>query len=186
MKKIVAFFRSVASSPKNDLDKLADDITTLQRVVNYLPADPVAITRMISLCDAVSALQDKNLIGETIASLERKNFGQLDGVIGALKELELHVTNAGRSVDGHNRAKPGERVTADNLYLGGVFELDNHPASYWLENRKKLEQTTRKDLKRLGGGSVSNWWCINDYQADIFVISHSNGIKKTIKVILDY
>lgn len=46
-----------------------------------------------------------------------------------IKRLGVHISNAGRCSDGWVRAKKGQPVTLDNLYLGNVAGLWTAPAA---------------------------------------------------------
>ena len=51
------------------------------------------------------------------------------------KMLNDAIFECGRSKKGHNRSNFLEKVTLNNTYWGGVFELDVKPASYWKKNK---------------------------------------------------
>ncbi|MDR0727187.1 MAG: hypothetical protein LBF37_03935 [Rickettsiales bacterium] len=52
--------------------------------------------------------------------LDAKNFKAVTDEIASIK---IHIKNAGRHEFGWVRAKPGEPVTLDNLYLGNVYGI---------------------------------------------------------------
>ena len=54
-------------------------------------------------------------------------------ILHTVKELELHIYNAGRSPHGWNRTTKGELVTLDDVYLGDINGIWTKPLSHWLK-----------------------------------------------------
>lgn len=185
MKKVSAFLRSSISSSKNDLKRVEIELRELRKRVIYINGNPVKVRAMVEVVKYLSRLEDKNVFDGTIVSLEKKNYGQLDDVLIAFYELKSYLGSARRGRFGHNRAKPGERVSASNVYLGGVSGLDMKPASYWLKNRKELETVFKKNVGTAGNQPVSKWWLVNNSLADDYVKKTVNGIKKNIDIIIE-
>lgn len=183
MKKVIAFLRSSISNSRNDLEKVEIELRDLRRRVIYISANPNKVKAMVELMKVLSSLEEKNAFDEVIASLEKKNYGQLEEVLDAFYELKSHLRDARRGKFGHNRAEADMRVSSDNIYLGGVLGLDMQPASYWLKNRKDLDQVFRTNIGMAGNQPVSNWWLVNNHLAGDYVKSSMEGIVKNIDII---
>jgi hypothetical protein len=157
------------------LNKLEKDIVEIGKIANKVEA-------IIRLFQVVSIFQDAGGFKNEIAELE-KTTGNKKINLQALCGLQKHLENAGRDLYGINRTQKGEEVTADKVYLGNVFGLFTHPASYWLAQRESLENTFHEYLSRDPENPVSTWYIIHDYQCGGFVDSHTTGILEKIALL---
>lgn len=183
MKKVIAFLRSSVSNSRNDLEKVEIELRDLRRRVVYINANPNKVKAMVELIKVLSSLEEKNTFNGVIASLKKKNYGQLEEVLDAFQELESHLRDARRGKFGHNRAEADMRVSADNIYLGGVLGLEMQTASYWLKNRRAEDKIYKTNIGIPGNQSVSNWWLVNNHLAGNYVKSSMEGIVKNVDII---
>lgn len=185
MKNIMKVLKATLSPAANNLKKIEDELTALQKEMEEISKMDNKVEAIIRLFKVISPLQDKGGFAQTIFELQEKNYGQLDQTISALEVLQKHFGNAGRSQYGINRTQPGEEVTSAKVFLGNVFGLWTKPASHWLENQKKLETEDSGVSPKMKSGReyISVWYCINDYQAGEFVQSHTVGILEQISIL---
>lgn len=185
MKKFTSWVKSIFANPAKDYNNISKTIDSLIKEMERIKKMPNKVEAIIELFKVISPLQDAGGFSQTIFKLQEKNYGQLDETITALESLQKHIVNAGRSEYGMNRTKPGEAVTAANVYLGDVFGIWTKPATYWLENQQRFENDDSGVSPKPESGRkfISTWYCINDYQAGEFVQSHVNGIIEQIDLL---
>lgn len=182
MKKVFAFLRSSLSSPKKDYNKVKSDLDILRKSVNFLKYNRSKLKAMVEFIRALSSHEEKGTFNKTIASLEKKNYGQLDDALKAFYELNSYLRVARRSKFGHNKAQPDERISSSNVYLGPELGLNLNPVKYWLDNKKDLEEVfiTHSDIP--GNQPVSKWFCVNRI-ANNFLETNINAIIENIDII---
>lgn len=168
---------------RSDIKKIKNELDFLEKEMNGIEKMNNKVEAIVHLFKVISPIQDKGGFSQTITKLKKKNYGQLTPVISALDILQSHFKNAGRNIYGFNRTKVGEEVCPEKVFLGNIFEILTKPASYWLENQKELEKTFRPDVSKDKKNPVSTWYLINNYQAEEFVKSHTDGILKQISII---
>ncbi len=185
MKKIHARLRALMSSPQKTLSLILPTLNELESGMKSIQNMPNKVLAIIKLFQIISPIQDAGGFKKTIKILQRKNYGQLNTKLAALKSLEKHFRNAGRKEAGFNCTKPGEEVNASNVILGDVFGIWSHPASFWLENQKRfeVEDSGVAPKPESGRDYIPVWYCINDYQCGGFVKSHTEGILSQIKIL---
>jgi hypothetical protein len=181
--KIVARIIATFSSPKKDIKPVLQKLEALQKEMEEIQKMPNKVQAIIRLFQVISPLQDTGGFNQTYSKLQEKNYGQLDKAITALESLQKHFKNAGRGA--MNRTEVGEEVTAAKVFLGDVFGIWTHPASFWLQNQERFENedsgvTPKPDC---GREYIPVWYCINDYQAGGFVKSHVEGILNQIGIL---
>lgn len=181
--KAIKILKATFSPVINDLKKIENDLNSLQKEMLEISRMDNKVEAILRLFKIISPIQDKGGFAQTIFALQRKNYGQLDQIISALEVLQIHFRNAGRDECGMNRTKAGEEVTSSKVFLGNIFGLWTLPASYWIENKKKLEKTTRPDVSKNPEAPISEWYLINEYQAGSFVKSHTDGILEQISIL---
>lgn len=174
---------SVVFPAKNDLKKIENDLNSLQKEMLEISKMDNKVEAIIRLFKVISPIQDKGGFSQTIFTLQKKNYGQLDQTISALEVLQKHFKNAGREPYGLNRTKQYEEVTSAKVFLGDVFGIWTKPASYWLENQEKCKNEKHYDASKDPNNPVSVWYLINDYQAGSFVKSHTEGILEQISIL---
>ncbi len=138
-----------------------------------------ALDRIVDFFDTVSRWHDRDAelaaIIADLTALNRRN--DYDGVLRDLATLRAHLNNAGRSPYGLNRTKPGERVTADSVYLGDIFGLWTKTVAYW-----KTTASEPKDQWRGGmwaghnGVAGKNCYDVVSTQAADFMAGHIGPI----------
>ncbi|TSD03155.1 MAG: hypothetical protein Athens071416_216 [Parcubacteria group bacterium Athens0714_16] len=184
MKKFIAFLKSLFKSPKKDLKKILPTLEELQKQMLSIEAMDNKVEAIVRLFQVISPVQDSGGFSQTLSVLQAKNYGQLTETIGALEILQKHINNAGRSPYGMNQTKKGQEVTAADVFLGDVFGIWTKPASYWLSKQDELKKEFRVDISKDPKNPVTTWYCLNDYQAGIFVKSHTDGILEKITILL--
>lgn len=137
MKKAWAFVLAFFASPKNDLNKvkkqfelLKVELFIIQNMQHLAPVHSI-----VKLFQVISEVQDTDNLTKAITALEKKNYGQLDEKIEALKVLNRHIRKAGRSKHGYNQTKKGEAINFDNIFIWDTSGNQTKSASCWLEHR---------------------------------------------------
>jgi hypothetical protein len=181
--KVIARIIAAFSSPKKDYKLIVGQLENLKKEMEEIQEMPNKVEAIIRLFQVISPLQDAGGFSQTAAKLHEKNYGQIDMAIAALNSLQKHFSNAGRGA--MNRTEPGEEVTAAKVFLGDVFGIWTHPASFWLQNQARFENensglTPKQDC---GREYIPVWYVINDHQAGGFVRSHVEGILKQIGIL---
>lgn len=184
MTKIKERIRAFRSSPQNDVDAIYKQVMGLTREMETIQQMPNKIEAIVRLFQVISPIQDAGGFNTTLQQIRSKNYGQVSPiVIEALEALQKHFKNAGRCEFGINRTKIGQPVTADDVWLGGVFGLWTKTAAYWLSREEELKKEERLDISKDPSAPATNWYCIHDYQAGGFVKSHTTGILENLKVL---
>lgn len=96
--------------------------------------DPVAA--IVDFFEGISMFQDRDLLAPIQRDFIRAGRSDSD-LAGALFSLHAHVKNAGRNQYGMNRTKPGELVTAENVFLGNYNGYWTKQVSYVLTQRDR-------------------------------------------------
>ena len=112
--------------------------------------------------------------------VNKRNYGQLNEYINAFEKLNRHIRCCGRDKSGLNRTEVGEEPNAHNVYLGNIFGIWTFPASHWLENKERLKKELHPEISKNPDKPVSEWYCINDYQAGSFLKNHVEGITEQL------
>lgn len=122
---------------RNPLQKVVALIPQLQRLRDALVTnDARPLYGIVQFFDQVSAWHDRSdEIGQIIVALQEVNYGQHSELISHLETLRKHFCNAGRDRYGWNRTEKGQAVTAEKVYLGNIYGLFTHPASYWQQKK---------------------------------------------------
>jgi len=183
MSKITARFKALFSNPSKDIKAINDQLTMLKSEMERIKAMPNKVEAIIELFRVISPLQDTGGFSQTVSKLQEKNYGQIDTAIAALQSLQKHFSNAGRDEFGMNRTKPGEAITAANVWLGDVFGIWTKSAQFWLENQERFEKDLREDLTTKSSKPASTWDCINSYKAGSFVENHTGGIINQVSIL---
>jgi len=182
--KIKQRIKALYSSPQKDVDAVYKQVTGLIREMETIQQIPNKIEAIVRLFQVISPIQDAGGFRTTLEQIKSKNYGQVSPiVIEALETLQKHFDNAGRCQFGINRTKSGQPVTADDVWLGNVFGLWTKTAAYWLSREEYLKKESRPDISRDPSDSATNWYCIHDYQAGIFVQIHTTGIMANLKIL---
>lgn len=121
--------KNLEKSLRHWIDQLPELRTNMRAVELSRASDPLGT--LVFFFDRVSAWQDHRF-DQLLESLNECPDRRFDRFIPVFSELLLHLNNAGRNKYGWNRTESGETVTADNVWLGGVWGLFTHPVSYWV------------------------------------------------------
>jgi len=166
MKEISVYLKNLGSSYKKDLKIILPQLDLLRSELSEIYVMSNRIVALVYFFKVISPLQDADGFKEIISKLEKRNYGQLDLLIGYFKELQRQVNHSGRNLSGINRTNFGEPVTFDNIWLGNIFDLPAKPARILLNNQKKLQNT------KCGTAFPKNaWYYIHDYQCGSFVVN---------------
>lgn len=175
MKKISLF-----NGSRRTIKRIQPQLLALEKELEKIGAMENKIEAIVRLFQVVSPLHDQGGFAEELSKLQASSR---EKEFTALKNLQLHIRNAGRSPYGINRTQTGEEVNAGNVWLGDVFGLFTHPADFWLNRMDELKKELRPDVSKNPKEPISNWYIINDYQCGSFVSSHVDGMLANIAVL---
>ena len=100
----------------NDLDEMYTSL----RMLGEIPKDIRIYDYSVHFFNIIARFQDKGYDISMLANDKNKD---------AIKLLGAHIKNAGRQQYGWVRAKEGQPVTLDNLYLGDIAGIWTNTAS---------------------------------------------------------
>lgn len=129
-KRLKAFF----AKPGRKLSAVMPELHQLREVLSRISQSRDPFTEIVPFFNTVSVWHDRG-IDDLIVAFEEVNDGQYDEVLRKLRTLQRHFENAGRCRYGINRTKRGERVSADKLFLGGIYGTFTHPVSFWIQRK---------------------------------------------------
>lgn len=137
---------------------------------------------IVELFQAISVFYDDNGFEEEIIAFKKHNEdGPLDKQVDILEIIQKHIKNAGRDQYGMNRTDKGQKINANDVFIGNVCGLFTQPVDYWLLHKDELKKAFRPDVSRDPENIISNWDILED-QCKKFVDSHVNGIIKQINI----
>lgn len=119
-----------------------DQVISFFRITSYLQDHSKEILNLLpqieghKLCGIKSHRRRLSEIKRAQAKKELKKF---------LKE----INKAGRNLNGHNRTKPGEKVTKDNVYFGDISGSWLFPISKFENECKKNEFVQNRIRKQI-------------------------------------
>ena len=119
------------ADPRKKLREIMPELRQLREFLKGAASQPEPLHRLVEFFGRISPWHDRGL-EDVISPFRLVNYGQYDHVIVELIKLEVHFVNAGRDQFGMNRTERGERVTADKVYVGGVFGLFTHAVPFWV------------------------------------------------------
>jgi len=159
--------KGVFVKPERKLVELKPEFQKLRQSLQRALGSKDPLTDIVYFFDTVSKWHDRGLV-DVITAFEKVNYGQYDELLKKLMILQMHFVNAGRDEYGWNRTKRGEMVMENKVFLGNVYGLFTHPASFWKKG---------KDEKK-GGWGFSNMEHLSAYdvvsqQAQQFMASHA-------------
>ena len=102
----------------------------LQETLNLAETDP--LPALVRFFDAVSPWHDRGLREECMA-FRRLDDGQYTSTIEKIVTLNSQFARAGRTDCGLNRTTIGEKVTADNVWIGGVYGIYTFAVRRWMD-----------------------------------------------------
>lgn len=115
----------------NTLATLGDTLETIEVKLTHDPQSAVEL--IVDFFDAVSKAQDTLPLDDILVAVteaDRRAKGKYVRTLGNLHTLRIHLTRAGRDSYGMNRTKRGQRVTANDVYLGNVSGYITKTAAY--------------------------------------------------------
>jgi len=127
---------------------------------------------LIDFFNLVSKFEDKEIV-----ELTQKTFKRNRELVASLNKLRrlTRQNGPGFYVYGMNRAKRGEKVTADKVFLGDIFGLFTHSASYWLKHKERFKK------QHVESGTAV--WDIIHNQATNFLNTNGNFLREQISII---
>lgn len=91
-------------------------------------------------------------------------------------EINFLVERAGRQVYGWNRTKMGEKVTAENLYLGNVFGLFTHPIKYWINSESIYPDFYKRFYLNPNLPDPFDWQVIMFHEVEPFIVVNTKEL----------
>ncbi len=143
------------ADPRKKLRAIMPELRQLREFLRGAASQPEPLYRIVEFFDRISPWHDRGL-EDVISPFRQVNYGQHDHVIVQLIKLEGHFVNAGRDPSGMNRTERGERVTADKVYVGGVFGLFTHAVPFWVARRGE-PKGSHPDYPDMNGYDLVAW-----------------------------
>ncbi len=181
--KLMIFFHKICFSSRKFIKQLEPQLYELENELKLIKAQSNQIEAVVSFCQLMTTMQDKGGFVREIAVLQEMSATRSRKEITALQVIQKHINEQGRTHCGVNRAKPGEAVSADNVYLGGEFNFYHRKASTWLKEKEILMHEMRFDMKARFNTPVSEWFLIHDYQAGNWVTEWTDDMLQQIEVL---
>ncbi|TAL27714.1 MAG: hypothetical protein EPN97_16600 [Alphaproteobacteria bacterium] len=156
------------------LQQLTPSLQALDQQLQAVEKIPDPIDRLVRFFDAVSQWNDRQQetplsVGVVLNAFRKANGGgEHAKTIETLENLQIHFNRSGRDEYGINRTKPGEVVTADNVYLGNIYGRWTFTANKWKEAFSRDNAAAQEDRQIIEG------------QAASFVKSHIEPMQKLI------
>lgn len=178
MFKIGARLFSLLANPRKKLEKILPELVDLKLYLRQMDlSNP--LDEIVRFFDRVSKWHDREAEIRYIWNvLKNGDYGQNGELIVAVCDLELHFRHAGREQYGWNRTKPGETVTEDKIYLGGIYGLFTLTVAQW---------RPKKDEEKGGWGFLNmedlNAYDIVSLQAGEFMEKHRGKMIEDIECI---
>lgn len=85
-------------------------------------------------------------------------------------EINFLVARTGRQGYGWNRTEKGEKVTADNLYLGNVWGLFTHTAKEWMNGDGIYKDFYKRFYHDHNSVDPFDWQVIMFHQVEPFIV----------------
>jgi len=176
MNLIKCFFikAKILSKLNRKLEKLEEEMLAIRGIDNKVEA-------LVKLFQVIAPFYDEDGFSQEISLLARIAPQKKRKQIEALRILQMHIKNVGRSEHGMNRTTKGEPITLEKVYLGGIYGLRTKTADYWLSKKEQLEKDFHENLTKNPERPISTWYLINDYQCGSIVKSCVEGILSEIK-----
>ena len=149
---------------KNYLKGLKDNLTIIEDQRN-------SIWALVQLFQTIDTYGEETM--EELMAQARE--AQMTRVLPYLMTLQGMMGCILRS--SYNQTPPDRPVTADTIILGGNFNIDEAPASYWLEHESQARST------KLREGNFNAWHVVHDYQAKRTVEGWTQKLLKTIRIL---
>ncbi|MEK7103438.1 MAG: hypothetical protein AAB870_03785, partial [Patescibacteria group bacterium] len=102
--------RALFVNPKEKLSLFLEDLKPLKQTLMKAVATADPLADIVEFFNETSKWQDRGL-EDVIKEFEAVNYGQFNGVLKYLQELEAYFTATGRQSCGWNRTQVGEQVT---------------------------------------------------------------------------
>ena len=163
LKQLLADLNNLGPIPNNVVKKECYIAYTGQTSELHIPTDFSLYDYAIKFFNIIAKFQDSNILKPNLLA-DKTSFN----------ELSAHITNSGRCYCGWVRAKPGETVTEENVFLGDVFGLYTLPIKRFKECVNDPKTADRDWIN----------WAVQIYQLQNFLKSHVEPTKALITTIL--
>ena len=135
---------------------------------------------IVLLYSEISTWHDRDL-NYIIQACEKANVnGSFTDIILGLKRLQGYFKRYGRASYSTNRARPYEKVTHDDIYLGNVFGITTKPVSYFRLQKDGLSE----ELKGYGISEKVDAYAIVEKQARKIIDTRANLLIDIINTLL--
>ena len=183
VQKLFKRFYCLFSPSKKDLGLIHEDLENLHNQLFYILNTSNKIEVLVDFFKIILPIQENGLIKEAIINLRRKNYGQNNMTIKVLEKIQSHLEKIQNSE--FNETEYGEEPTEETIFLGNIFCIPREPARYFLEKRARLKKLDLgyplPNFKEKG--FVSVWYCLNNYQAEVFLKKHKENILIQLSIL---
>lgn len=100
-------------------------------------------------------------------------------------EINFFVARTGRQGYGWNRTEKGEKVTAENLYLGNVFGLFTHTAKHWINSNSVYKDFYKRYFSDLDLPDPFDWQVIMFHQVEPFIVVNTKELLDALDVAIN-
>lgn len=160
-------YKAWRNPPEDRLREIQKDLSKLENrlllVINETGNDP--FSGIVEFFNLTSAWHDDNRLSSVIAAFVEVNDGRYDSIVKQLYTLSSQMIQTGRQPHGMNRTKPGETVTAGDVWIGGIYGLVTHPISKWRDHKRDDDFDWH--------GHTVNVYDVMREEARKFVMSHA-------------
>ncbi len=150
------------------IQKINKEIQKIENTSNKVQA-------LVTYYQLLETIENTDHLGKTyLERLEKRNFFGLNKK--KIQIIKSFFKNNTHDNYGVNRSKSGQKVTANDIYLGNTFGIWTKPASFWLSNKSKYEQEKVELI------SKSIWSVINEQASDLLdsLIQNFHTEKETV------
>ncbi|MBI3956762.1 MAG: hypothetical protein HY340_02125 [Candidatus Kerfeldbacteria bacterium] len=155
------------------LDALLPELRTILRELDRIERIDDPCDRLIELFRTIAPWHDQSAVWG-VAEFFRGADANDVRIYSLLAGIQTHIKRAGRDLSGMNRTRSGEWVTADVVFLGGVWGLFTHTITFWRSRRDD------SPIETMGLGEVTAYQIVCRQAAD-FARGRINGLRATIK-----
>lgn len=100
-------------------------------------------------------------------------------------EINFFVARTGRQGYGWNRTEKGEKVTAENLYLGNAFGLFTHPAKNWINSNSVYKDFYKRYYSDPDLSDPFDWQVVMFHQVEPFIVSNVKELCDALDIAIN-